>query len=247
MTVEAATYIDDLVPANCGPDSLIEELGEHDALIKTVLQTTFPSISGAVTATHTEMNYSDITTLGTAQASKVLTADASANVNAGALTWTNLGAVTTADINGGTLDGVTIGGASAAAATVTNLTVTGTAVFSGTVTGVDQQVVLNAVIADISTAETVWVVCPVAGTIVGVYTVIAGTIATADSTVTVTTAADAAIASIVVTASGSAAGDVDADVVLTNDTVTAGQALKVSTNGNSTNSVKCWVSILINT
>lgn len=40
-------------------------------------------------------------------------------------TWANLGAVTTVDINGGTLDGVIIGGASAAAATVTTLTTGG--------------------------------------------------------------------------------------------------------------------------
>lgn len=40
-------------------------------------------------------------------------------------TWTDLGTVTTADINGGTADGVTIGGSSAAAATVTTLTTTG--------------------------------------------------------------------------------------------------------------------------
>jgi hypothetical protein len=38
-------------------------------------------------------------------------------------TWTDLGTVTTADINGGTLDGVTIGGASAAAITGTTITV----------------------------------------------------------------------------------------------------------------------------
>lgn len=38
-------------------------------------------------------------------------------------TWSNLGTVTTIDINGGTLDGTVIGGASAAAATVTTLVV----------------------------------------------------------------------------------------------------------------------------
>ena len=40
-------------------------------------------------------------------------------------TFADLGTVTTVDINGGTADGVTIGGASAAAATVTNLTANG--------------------------------------------------------------------------------------------------------------------------
>lgn len=53
------------------------------------------------------------------------------------LTWNASGvtiptlAATTADIDGGTLDGVTIGGSSAAAATVTNLTASGTVSFSG--------------------------------------------------------------------------------------------------------------------
>ncbi len=41
-------------------------------------------------------------------------------------TVTNLGSVTTADINGGTIDGVTIGGASAGAGTFTDLSSTGT-------------------------------------------------------------------------------------------------------------------------
>jgi len=40
-------------------------------------------------------------------------------------TWANLGAVTTVDINGGTIDGVTIGGATPAAATCTDVTLTG--------------------------------------------------------------------------------------------------------------------------
>jgi hypothetical protein len=53
-------------------------------------------------------------------------------------TWTDLGTVTTADINGGTLDGVTIGGASAAAATVTTLgagAITSTGLLTITVAG----------------------------------------------------------------------------------------------------------------
>lgn len=42
-------------------------------------------------------------------------------------TWTNLGTVTTVDINGGTADGVVIGGASAAAGTFTTVTFSGIA------------------------------------------------------------------------------------------------------------------------
>lgn len=54
-------------------------------------------------------------------------------------TWTDLGAVTTADINGGTIDGVTIGGSSAGAGTFTTLTV------SGAVVGAASQDVFNTV------------------------------------------------------------------------------------------------------
>ena len=61
-----------------------------------------------VTATAAELNYLDIASLGTAAASKALVADGSANINASAITFTNLGTVTTADINGGTIDGATI-------------------------------------------------------------------------------------------------------------------------------------------
>mgnify|MGYP005817230017 CR=1 FL=1 len=81
------------------------------------------NILDGVTSTTAELNYLDVATLGTAAASKAVVADVSANVDASALTWTDLGAVTTADINGGTLDGVTIGGASTAPATVSSLTV----------------------------------------------------------------------------------------------------------------------------
>lgn len=45
-------------------------------------------------------------------------------------TWTDLGAVTTADINGGTMDGTVIGGAAAAAVTSTTLTATGAVALS---------------------------------------------------------------------------------------------------------------------
>jgi len=105
--------------------------------------------------------------------------------------------------------------------------------------------ILNAVIADVSNSETVWVVVPVTGTITRVDTVLEGAITVADATVTVTTAASAAIASLVITQAGSAAGDVDSDTVLTNDSVTAGDALKVSTDGGSSTSQRIWVSITV--
>ena len=78
-----------------------------------------------VTATAAELNYVDIASLGTAAASKALVADASANLDASAITFTDLGTVTTVDINGGTIDGTTIGVASAAVVTASYLAVNG--------------------------------------------------------------------------------------------------------------------------
>jgi len=81
-----------------------------------------PYFAGAsTTASAAELNYNDITTLGTTQASKVLTADGSVDIDNSAATWTDLGAVTTTDINGGTVDGAIIGGAVPAAITGTTI------------------------------------------------------------------------------------------------------------------------------
>lgn len=147
MAFENATHINEL---NASSPTTVDDPWGTNAIylefqqLKTVLTTDFASIAGAVTATHTELNYCDITTLGTAQASKALTVDASDNVDASAVTWTNLGEVTTVDINGGTIDGVTIngavGGGTPAAGDFTTLSasstlaVTGAATFDGNVT-----------------------------------------------------------------------------------------------------------------
>lgn len=118
-------FLDSLVVTNPTSSDPKNQGDDHIRGIKNVLVNTFPNLSGAVTATQNELNYVDIATLGTAAASKALTADGSANVNASALTWTDLGAVTTADVNGGTVDGAVIGGATPAAGTFTTLNTSG--------------------------------------------------------------------------------------------------------------------------
>lgn len=88
------------------------------------------NILDGVTATAAELNYLAGVTLGTAAASKALTWAADSSWTAAGGTCANLGIVTTVDINGGTIDGAVIGGASTAAGSFAALAAT-TGTFSG--------------------------------------------------------------------------------------------------------------------
>ena len=110
---------------------------------------------------------------------------------------------------------------------------------------VSDHITLNAIIADVGTGETVWVPIPATGTITRVDTVLEGAITGADATVTVKTAADATIAAVTITQSGSAAGDVDSNASPTNTAVTAGTAIKVVSDAASTGPQRLWVSIIM--
>lgn len=58
MGLEAATFISQLVAANpVGATDPKSQGDDHLRLIKSVLQASFPNISGAVTSTHTQLNY----------------------------------------------------------------------------------------------------------------------------------------------------------------------------------------------
>ena len=93
MGLETGTYISDLNSSNPVAGDPVNEGDDHLRLIKSTVKATFPSVTGAVTSTHTELNlldgvtanttelnYLDITTLGTAQASKAVTADANVDI-----------------------------------------------------------------------------------------------------------------------------------------------------------------------
>ena len=89
MALESTTYIDGLVATNpTGTDSRSQG-DDHIRLVKSAVKATFPNIAGAMTATHTELNkidgytgttaelnYNDVPTLGTVEASRTVTADA---------------------------------------------------------------------------------------------------------------------------------------------------------------------------
>ena len=56
MPLETATYISDLVVTNPANSDGLNQADDHMRLIKSVIKTTFPSVTGAVTATHTQLN-----------------------------------------------------------------------------------------------------------------------------------------------------------------------------------------------
>jgi len=99
---------------------------------------------------------------------------------------------------------------------------------------------------DISTAASVWVVAPHAGDIAAIYSVINGAIITADATITAEIGGTLVTgSSITIAFTGSAAGIVDSSAPSAANTVTAGQAIEIITNGGSTNVVRATFTILI--
>lgn len=67
MSTEAATYIADLNSALPAAGTSPISADDHLRLLKSVLKASFPNVSGAVTATHTELNIMDGVTASTAE------------------------------------------------------------------------------------------------------------------------------------------------------------------------------------
>ena len=56
MPLETGTYISDLVVTNPLNTDVAEQGDDHLRLIKSTIKATFPSLTGAVTKTHTQLN-----------------------------------------------------------------------------------------------------------------------------------------------------------------------------------------------
>ena len=98
--------------------------------------------------------------------------------------------------------------------------------------------VLNVQMTDVSTSGSYWVVSPYAAKIKKIYSVLRGAIATANAGITVEIGGTAVTgAGITIAYSGSAAGDVDSSTPTALNTVAAGQAIEIITNGASTNAI----------
>jgi len=104
---------------------------------------------------------------------------------------------------------------------------------------------LTAVIDDVSTASSVYLATPYAGTVTKVVTVLAGALTGADSTITVSNSAGASMGTLTVAYSGSAAGDIDTLEPVSNNTVASNSRVLVQTDGASSGTAKLFVTVYI--
>lgn len=91
---------------------------------------------------------------------------------------------------------------------------------------------------DVSSVEKVYVPIPFAGTVSKVLTVLEAAISSSNSIVTVKNSAGSSMGTLTITASGSAAGDIDTLAPTSNNTVTADSFITIESNGGSTNTAK---------
>ena len=104
---------------------------------------------------------------------------------------------------------------------------------AGSGTWVAPPYTVSVTIPDISTASTIYVPIPFAGTVTKVVGVLPGAITSADAVLTIKNASAVSMGTITVTQSGSTAGDVDSVSPVTNNTVTANSFITIETNGAS--------------
>lgn len=109
-----------------------------------------------------------------------------------------------------------------------------------------KKIYLTTQIEDISTASQTYVVSPVAGTISKIYSVLNGAITTADSILIAKINGTTVTGSnITVSHTGSAAGDVDSSTPTALNTINAGQAIEIETDGGSNTNAKVIITIEI--
>ena len=80
MGLESVTHLDDLDATNPVGTDPRSEGDDHIRNVKTALLTDFPSISGVVTSTHSELNFVDVAA-GTLTASKAIVVDGSSKID----------------------------------------------------------------------------------------------------------------------------------------------------------------------
>ena len=188
----------------------------------------FPNVSGNVTSSHTELNYVDITTPGTQEATKAVITDANTNIGTTKVSSLYIGTSgsetqvtsTAAELN--KLDGV-----------------------SATAAEIDYRSLCFQV--TLGTADDQHIVIPYTGNVIGVYTVIDQALTTADETLTFKNNAGTGMTNgvVTITQAASADGDVDSASPTANNSFTAGEKMTVSIGGENGTAALCNITVLI--
>lgn len=105
--------------------------------------------------------------------------------------------------------------------------------------------ILNCFMSDAANADDAWVVAPKDGTITTIWSAIYN-ICDADTIITPSIAGvNLTSGAITITAVGSVAGDVDSSIPVANNSILAGQALRLLSNGGATASLPIMFTILL--
>ena len=108
------------------------------------------------------------------------------------------------------------------------------------------KIYLTYTITDLNAAASYYLVCPLAGVISKIYSVIESALATADNVLTFEIAGVAVTnGTVTITQAGSAAGDVDSATPTAARTLTAGQALEIISDGGTSSTTKCTLTFEI--
>ena len=108
-----------------------------------------------------------------------------------------------------------------------------------------EEFILNATITDISASNSNWVVSPYAGTVDKIYTVNENALATSGAAaITFEIGGTAITDSAISIALSSASGAIDSSTPTALNTLTAGQAIEILTDGGSTNASKAEVTFV---
>jgi len=101
-------------------------------------------------------------------------------------------------------------------------------------------------IVDVSTAGQIYIPVPDGGRIIKAFSVIGGTIATADALLTLKIGGTAVTDGVItIEDAGSAAGDVDTCEPTAANVVLEGGSIEVETNGASTNTIAAGITIVV--
>lgn len=119
---------------------------------------------------------------------------------------------------------------------------------SGSFTAINNlnKITLTYTFIDVSTASSQWVVCPIAGVITKIYSVLHGSITGVDTVLSFEIGGVAVTnGNITIAHSGSAAGDIDNSTPTAARTLTAGQAIEIISDGGSAGTTNATITFVI--